>query len=1577
VATAGLAASVVVDGDGSILVAYEATAGTDTALVRYGSTGAVLASWDKATLGITGAAATIRPRLAVAGSSLFALNENTVFPFSITDSTTLAAQASWTVPDIDTAEDLAVEPAGKVWVAGVSTAGNIQLARYTAAGVPEAAHTLGRQVTTVRGLTVLPNGNLYIASGATPDPAIGEVDVIAPDGTPLNLWTAQGTGNGSFQDAPDVTIAANGDVYVLDTGNNLVQVFDNNGIYQGQWALDPSGANHGDQSKLFVDGDIFIWSPGVSLDRYNSAGVYQEGWQPASPQPSNYDFTGIMDSIAANGRIYQLQMNQPGGPMGGNPDNFTLWVFEQNGTLVHEYGLQEQTGQTDRLQFARLFAVDASEDVYVGVRHNSLNKSGIYHYALSGGMYGYVKETPVLAVLGAGNPFDSVTDLDVASDGSYLLSLVTEQNGRILIHLAVDGTELQGFSQSGSEPGELFLKYLRTGIELDSMDRLFVADVGNRRIQVFEPVIQSNRAKAIIVAGGGPYAGNHLWSATQAMSNTAYRTLSYKGFRRDTIQYLSADTRRSTVDADATRANLQSALTSWALADNDGIPGPDATDVVLYITDHGGPGSMRISATETVSDTELDGWLDIVEAAIPGKVTLIYDACHAGSFTSIADPDRNLLLSSASNQVSYFIGRGILSFSQFFWSEIFAGGSLGDAFTAAQSGIANTPTTQDPELDADGDGVPNEQVDDIDALQNIFIGNGVDLFQAAPTITSVAVTTPQPIPASTATIEATGVTDGDGVNLVRATVYPPDLPPPDPENPVVGLPTFDLVESPVGSGNYSGTYDGFTSVGIYQVVVMAEDVPGNTSAPQLVTVTVGTPLARRAVLVVGGDPADAVNWPGYEAAGTSIYNALREQGYTNADITYLSGSTVNGVEQPVTLASLQSALTDAGVLNNTQDLVLYMTGPGDGLNFTLNPGEALPATSLDGWLDTLVGAIPGKLTVVMDADSAGYYLGRLSAPAGREEALYRVASTTGGTAHFQGNGSVSFTTFLAGNIANGATLNTAYKLARLAMQAASNNQQQAWLDTNSDNAADKFDGDRVKNFSLGPGILLAGDEPVIGTAGVDGFSASAVPMDVTLWAGNITTTGTLDEVWALVTPPDTDGFGGTDPAPVRVPLIWDSNLLRYQSIYNLPAPLGGTYSVTFYASDADGAVSLPWTETLAREDIYEPDDTEAQASPITIDALAQYHSFHTVNDEDWVTFDITLNTGDPPVTLAITADPVGNEADVVLDITEPDNNVIHVDQNLAGEFPEGIETYFLTVSTVGTHTYKVKVSLDTTLPNTPSDYTLAVTTDTGGNPTPTTSVQGLVTDTGGNAITIAEVTVTGVSSTTTTYSDFTATYELYESSGTYTLSAMKSGYFMDADGDGNPDPDLGTIAIPSTGSVIRNITLVPDAPVDTDGDGIPDAIEDANGNSIVDAGETDPNNPDSDGDGLCDGPNTVGGCTGGEDQNANGIVDAGETDPTNPDSDGDFFLDGEELYYGSDPLNQADTPANGDINEDGMVNAADVLLATRIITGQYTPTTDEAVRADVAPFNGTYPTPDGQVNAGDLVRIQRMAVGLP
>ena len=84
---------------------------------------------------------------------------------------------------------------------------------------------------------------------------------------------------------------------------------------------------------------------------------------------------------------------------------------------------------------------------------------------------------------------------------------------------------------------------------------------------------------------------------------------------------------------------------------------------------------------------------------------------------------------------------------------------------------------------------------------------------------------------------------------------------------------------------------------------------------------------------------------------------------------------------------------------------------------------------------------------------------------------------------------------------------------------------------------------------------------------------------------------------------------------------------------------------------------------------------------------------------------------------------------------------------------------------------------------------------------------------------------------------------------------------------------------------------------DTDQDGLFDLIETQLG--------TDPNNPDTDGDGLKD----------GDEVNKYG------TNPLNPDTDGDGLRDGREVELGTDPLNP-------DTDDDGLVDGREVELGT-------------------------------------------------
>jgi MYXO-CTERM domain-containing protein len=97
---------------------------------------------------------------------------------------------------------------------------------------------------------------------------------------------------------------------------------------------------------------------------------------------------------------------------------------------------------------------------------------------------------------------------------------------------------------------------------------------------------------------------------------------------------------------------------------------------------------------------------------------------------------------------------------------------------------------------------------------------------------------------------------------------------------------------------------------------------------------------------------------------------------------------------------------------------------------------------------------------------------------------------------------------------------------------------------------------------------------------------------------------------------------------------------------------------------------------------------------------------------------------------------------------------------------------------------------------------------------------------------------------------------------------------------------------------------------DSDGDGIPDGVEDANQNGKRDRGETDPASADSDGDGIPDGM---------EDADQDGVLDEGETDPNSSDSDGDGIPDGVEDADQDGKVDRGETdPRNADSDSDGI-----------------------------------------------------------
>jgi len=762
------------------------------------------------------------------------------------------------------------------------------------------------------------------------------------------------------------------------------------------------------------------------------------------------------------------------------------------------------------------------------------------------------------------------------------------------------GESIGAIGRSGSGTGQL--KRPRFVAVADD-GRVVVSDSGNNRVQVFRPADADPKiAKAILVAGGGPYPGNHLWDATRMCLNFAYRALAFQGFAKEAIQYLSPDRsldldnngEPDDVDGDATRENFRRAILEWA---------GDADQLTLYMADHGGSESFRLNDRETLSAGELSAWLDAFQAQIPAEVVVIYDACNAGSFLpALVDgrPRRIAAAGAGADEDAYFITQGAVSFSSFFWTRIFTGASVGAAFEGARAALGGTAPLQEPVMAAGSDMNP----------MTVFIGNGTALAGSAPVIENL----PDERLISGVSQAALWVeaTDPDGISRVWGVIRPPDYHRRSSDEPVIDLPTVELM--PAGGDRFEGAFDGFTDRGTYTATYYVRDRKGNVSPPESSRISVETPQIRRAVIVAGAGGDPALDEVFFDAAAFAC-QALAFQGYGDADIRFLSSSGDRAeVDGPATKEALSAALTEWAA-EETRDLLLHLVGPGDDGVFGLNADADLSMDVLDGWLDDLQAIIPGPVVVVGDADRSGSWLPLLTPDPGRERFL--IAGTPAGApALFMAGGDLSFSHFFWKGVLNGLTLRRSFGDAAesLAFAGVETAGGPVLDDTGNGIGNESGDGVRAGGYVIGAGIRVSGNDPTVGVAPPD-VVLSGDP-SFRIYAEDVGGVAPVVRVRAVIRPPGDEASAALVAVPLQA-----AGEGRYAAVYD--GFVGyGDYVVSIYAEDADGnaspAKAFSVRQTLG-PDAWEPDDEREGSGVIDLNADGpMIRNFHEGDGADWV-----------------------------------------------------------------------------------------------------------------------------------------------------------------------------------------------------------------------------------------------------------------------------------------------------------------------------------------------------------------------
>lgn len=238
------------------------------------------------------------------------------------------------------------------------------------------------------------------------------------------LWGSDGAGEGQFRAPHAVTVSPQGQVYVTDSGNRRVQVFDQNGNFLKSWTYD--------------------------------------GWQ-AVPADSIFELWGI--AVSEDGRIYVA-----------DTWNHRVQIFDEDGNLLGQFG---NFGNTDgdvssnpgSFWGPREIAIDSRGDVYISDTGNKriqkFDADGNFLAAFGGGgvLPGQFEEPVGLA-------FDSEDNLYVVDTWNQRIQKF-DTNFTPLLQWEVVGWDSENAAN-------------KPFITIDSRNRVFISDPENYRVIAYD-----------------------------------------------------------------------------------------------------------------------------------------------------------------------------------------------------------------------------------------------------------------------------------------------------------------------------------------------------------------------------------------------------------------------------------------------------------------------------------------------------------------------------------------------------------------------------------------------------------------------------------------------------------------------------------------------------------------------------------------------------------------------------------------------------------------------------------------------------------------------------------------------------------------------------------------------------------------------------------------------------------------------------------------------------------------------------------------------------------------------------------
>jgi alpha-tubulin suppressor-like RCC1 family protein len=296
----------------------------------------------------------------------------------------------------------------------------------------------------------------------------------------LKTFGSQGSGNGQLNRAQNLIIdTTTGDMYVSDTDNSRIVVYDDNGNYLRQFGAHGTNDDQFDwisAMRFGMDGNLYILDSNASkIKVFNKDGTFVRAFGgQGTTEEGKINYAEAME-IDSTGNLY---IPQCGWDSQAHKAIASVEVFSEQGTFIKRFEKSEPSGN-DSCLYA--IAINSNGEIYVydDMWSQNQNANRILVFNSDGQ---YLRQ---FGSVGNGqNQFSFVEDMTIDSYGNILV--LDSDNNRLQVYDKYEHYVGQ-IGVEGSGPGEF--EYPRS-VTVNSRNEIVILDSDNNRVQFFEGMKQ-------------------------------------------------------------------------------------------------------------------------------------------------------------------------------------------------------------------------------------------------------------------------------------------------------------------------------------------------------------------------------------------------------------------------------------------------------------------------------------------------------------------------------------------------------------------------------------------------------------------------------------------------------------------------------------------------------------------------------------------------------------------------------------------------------------------------------------------------------------------------------------------------------------------------------------------------------------------------------------------------------------------------------------------------------------------------------------------------------------------------------